>query len=134
MLPTLPNSGLHLRVAQNSVKTIFPTTPTPVLSAAPLLGAAAAPDPRQPAWLHMEVRPPSRGLLRAARAGGPRPTGAGLASALVDGHWVLAFPDAAAAASAAEGLARAAEEARVGLRAALAGLAVEGGGGSAGEG
>lgn len=105
------------------------TTPVPVLSAAPLLGASATPDPRQPAWLHIEVRPPARGLLRAAKAGGPRPTGAGLASALVDGKWVLAFPDGEAALAAAAALGAAAEDARGGLRSDLAELLLEEGGG-----
>ena len=105
-----------------------PSSLLTVLSAAPLLGAAASPDPRQPAWLHVEVRPPARGLLRAAKAGGSRATGGGLAAALVDGKWVLAFPDGAAAAAAGAALGSAEEEARAGLRVALADLLGMGGG------
>lgn len=38
-----------------------------VLSVAPLMGAAAASDAGHARWLHVKVRPPARGLLKAAR-------------------------------------------------------------------
>ncbi|KAK9825468.1 hypothetical protein WJX81_005951 [Elliptochloris bilobata] len=74
------------------------------LSVAPLLGAAAAVDAAHPRWLHVHVRPPARGLVktvRAASAAGAGMVAAQLQRQLVDGHWVLSFPDAAAAQAAA---------------------------------
>ena len=38
-----------------------------VLSVAPLMGATAASDAGHARWLHVKVRPPARGLLKAAR-------------------------------------------------------------------
>ena len=38
-----------------------------VLSVAPLMGATASIDSSHVRWLHVKVRPPARGLLKAAR-------------------------------------------------------------------
>lgn len=38
-----------------------------VLSVAPLMGATASIDAGHARWLHVKVRPPARGLLKAAR-------------------------------------------------------------------
>ena len=38
-----------------------------VLSVAPLMGATAASDAGHARWLHVKVRPPARGLIKAAR-------------------------------------------------------------------
>eukprot|EP00191_Tetraselmis_sp_GSL018_P010529 CAMPEP_0177609508 /NCGR_PEP_ID=MMETSP0419_2-20121207/19136_1 /TAXON_ID=582737 /ORGANISM="Tetraselmis sp., Strain GSL018" /LENGTH=882 /DNA_ID=CAMNT_0019104457 /DNA_START=372 /DNA_END=3016 /DNA_ORIENTATION=+ len=80
-----------------------------VLSTAPLLGADPAVDGSHPHWLHLHVRPSMRGLTKAMQLNHAGP-GSGSSSLLAgttlsgkhlqDGHWVLAFPDADAAASA----------------------------------
>jgi len=98
-----------------------PPRSAPILSSAPLLGAAASPDARHPRWLHVAVRPPAAGLARAVAAGGG---GRALAAALVDGHWVLAFDDGESAAAAAAALAAAGEGARAAVAAGLQGLGV----------
>ncbi|KAG1667454.1 hypothetical protein FOA52_012209 [Chlamydomonas sp. UWO 241] len=80
-----------------------------VAAVAPLLGADTRPDVKVARWLHVHVRPSVRVLLRAARdagraggpgAGGPGGGGATGLRALVDGHWVLSFPDAQQAETA----------------------------------
>jgi len=71
-----------------------------VLSVAPLMGANPLIDPAHKRWLHIHVRPPVRGLLKVLRASSVASTHSNLARQLVDGHWVLSFPDGDAAHSA----------------------------------
>lgn len=73
-----------------------------VLSIAPLLGSEPTVDKNVAKWLHVQVRPSVRGLLRLLRsaAGGRKGGLLGAARNLVDGHWVLAFPDAERASNA----------------------------------
>jgi hypothetical protein len=92
---------------------------------APLLGTGTRPDGKVARWLHVHVRPSVRVLLRAARdagrtggAGGGALGGPAPLRALVDGHWVLSFPDA----QQAEGAAATAEGAAATLRSVYAEL------------
>eukprot|EP00192_Tetraselmis_astigmatica_P009267 CAMPEP_0117665702 /NCGR_PEP_ID=MMETSP0804-20121206/9962_1 /TAXON_ID=1074897 /ORGANISM="Tetraselmis astigmatica, Strain CCMP880" /LENGTH=845 /DNA_ID=CAMNT_0005473155 /DNA_START=342 /DNA_END=2879 /DNA_ORIENTATION=+ len=81
-----------------------------VLSTAPLLGADPAVDGSHPHWLHLHVRPPVRGLVKALKLGqgshgvGTLLTPAGMSALgqkhLQDGHWVLSFGDGDASAHA----------------------------------
>ncbi|GIL98320.1 hypothetical protein Vretimale_3711 [Volvox reticuliferus] len=73
-----------------------------VLSVSPLMGCDPSVDKNVPKWLHVHVRPSVRGLLRLLRsaAGGRKGGLLGALRHLVDGHWVLAFPDAERAGNA----------------------------------
>ncbi|GLC45077.1 hypothetical protein PLESTB_001465900 [Pleodorina starrii] len=73
-----------------------------VLSVSPLLGSDPSVDRNVAKWLHVHVRPSVRGLLRLLRsaAGGRKGGLLGALRHLVDGHWVLAFPDSERAANA----------------------------------
>ncbi|GLI58746.1 hypothetical protein VaNZ11_000502 [Volvox africanus] len=73
-----------------------------VLSVSPLLGCDPSVNKNVAKWLHVHVRPSVRGLLRLLRSAAAGRKG-GLLGALrhlVDGHWVLAFPDAERAGNA----------------------------------
>ncbi|CAD7695429.1 unnamed protein product [Ostreobium quekettii] len=72
-----------------------------VLSVAPLLGTDPVIDSAHPRWLHLHVRPPVRRFIRAIKSSeqGNKPLTASWQQ-LVDGHWVLSFPDEDAAISA----------------------------------
>lgn len=65
-----------------------------VLSVAPLLGTDPAVDGKHPRWLHLHVRPPVRRFVRAIKASeqGNKPLISSWQQ-LVDGHWVLSFPN-----------------------------------------
>eukprot|EP00884_Botryococcus_braunii_P017497 jgi/Botrbrau1/4430/Bobra.0348s0019.1 len=86
--------------------------PGAVISVAPLMGSQAAIDRQHKRWLHIDVRPPVRGLIKTLRATTPATVGQQLGKQLVDGHWVLAFPDPAAAQEAKDLL----EDRAAGLR------------------
>ncbi|KAG2483345.1 hypothetical protein HYH03_017793 [Edaphochlamys debaryana] len=72
------------------------------LSVSPMLGCDPSVDKAVAKWLHVHVRPSVRGLLRLLRSAAAGRKGGLLAALrhLVDGHWVLAFPDAERAANA----------------------------------
>ncbi|CAD7699260.1 unnamed protein product, partial [Ostreobium quekettii] len=72
-----------------------------VLSVAPLLGTDPVVDGSHPRWLHLHVRPPVRRFLRAIKSSeqGNKPLTSSWQQ-LVDGHWVLSFPDEEAAVNA----------------------------------
>jgi protein CLEC16A len=73
-----------------------------VLSVAPLMGAVPAVDARHTRWLHVQVRPPLRGLLKVLAASHPGNALLNIQKHLISGHWVLSFPDGDCAASAAQ--------------------------------
>ncbi|KAL4427887.1 hypothetical protein ABPG75_001976 [Micractinium tetrahymenae] len=73
-----------------------------VLSVAPLMGALPQVDAKHARWLHVKVRPPLRGLLKVLQGSHPGNALLNMQRHLVSGHWVLAFPDADRAASAAQ--------------------------------
>ncbi|KAG2445623.1 hypothetical protein HXX76_000233 [Chlamydomonas incerta] len=84
------------------------------LSVAPLLGCDPKVDGNVPKWLHVHVRPSVRGLLRLLRsaAGGRKGGLLGALRHLVDGHWVLAFPDVERAGNARSMVEQAAHKLR----------------------
>lgn len=85
-----------------------------MLSVSPLLGSEPSLDKNVPKWLHVHVRPSVRGLLRLLRSAAAGRKG-GLLGALrhlVDGHWVLAFPDAERAGNAVQMVEEAAHRLR----------------------
>lgn len=63
-----------------------------VLSAAPLLGSLPRIDEGHPRWLHVQVRPQARALLRVLAGSHPGNALLNLDRQLAPGHWVLAFP------------------------------------------
>ncbi|KAK9820557.1 hypothetical protein WJX72_011634 [[Myrmecia] bisecta] len=65
-----------------------------VLSVAPLMGADPVVDRSHSRWLHVHVRPPVRGLLKVLKASSVGNAFPNISRQLVDGHWVLSFPDA----------------------------------------
>ena len=90
-----------------------------VLSVAPLVAANPKRDERHEMWLHVHVRSPSSLLLRLLSTG---PAGAELAAMdrqLPEGHWVLAFPDGAAAQQAERVMSDAADAVRRLIKTAL---------------
>lgn len=84
------------------------------LSVAPLLGCDPKVDGNVAKWLHVHVRPSVRGLLRLLRsaAGGRKGGLLGALRHLVDGHWVLAFPDVERASNARSMVEQAAHKLR----------------------
>ncbi|KXZ47441.1 hypothetical protein GPECTOR_35g879 [Gonium pectorale] len=85
-----------------------------VLSFSPLLGSDPSVDKSVAKWLRVHVRPSVRGLLRLLRSAAAGRKG-GLLGALrhlVDGHWVLAFPDAERSSNARQLVEQAAHRLR----------------------
>lgn len=87
-----------------------------------------------PHCLPLQVRPPLRGLLKVLAASHPGNALLNIQRHLVSGHWVLSFPDADRAASAAQHVEEWAHKMRAVYCQLLHPLLEAGGGGGEGEG